>query len=128
MKLWSNRTDAAHAGAGIIVKSTPYDVLEAIEDLEVRAGRAVRRAEAALKLHQRTTDLVATREFGQQYAFAVEEALAVISSQVGLPAAVPAAVIAALRKFDNQMHDIDERLEWIINTIDEEIKSMKNQS
>ncbi len=107
---------------------------ESFDDIESRAGRAAKRAKAAMKIHQVNKDFVTIREVGQQQVFAIEEALAVISSKVGLPAAMPVEVVAALSNFATRLDDMDERQKVIdnnmnerIDTMVEQIKSMKNQ-
>jgi hypothetical protein len=115
-------------------KKFSFDKSQSKEDLESRAGRAAKRAKAAMKVHQVSKEFVTIREVGQHQVFAIEEAFAVISSKVGLPAAMPVEVVAALSNFATRLDAMDERQRVInnnmkerIDTMDEQINSMKNQ-
>jgi hypothetical protein len=105
---------------------------ESIEDLEARAGLAAKRAKTAMTVHQTDHEAVTTREVGQQQVFAVEASLAVVLAKVGIPPAdggspLDLSTIAALSQVSTRLDAMEERVNVLNNTMDEQVKIMKNQ-
>jgi hypothetical protein len=85
-----------------------------IPDVETRAFRAARRATVAMIAHHINEQIVTGREVGEQQAFAVKESsLAVVGDQIGLPAELSPALIAALATLSKSLNDLNTNMnQW----------------